>query len=245
MTKKFRGYSTFPGLVDGEACRVRLLPFPSGIDYVGRPVPEGLFERDLQGYVLHAGDKRDDGNYEAIAMLTDPWLEMNIDPFLHRMFNKEPPSPFPYRVMPVHFLNGWTREAELKPGSDCYIWIRPEGNIPWLKRAPDMLPSAFPDYPRELLQGFWRAEVKTIVRAREPTSVRVLRAVFTDPRIERHSDPRVRALFRQEPWMAYTATLTDESIAEAAGEMANDVSTHVLDIIAGLSEIKLFERWFR
>lgn len=219
-----RGFCPHPGLVAGEACRVRMLPLPPGFDYVGRPMPDELFDRDLTASVFHVGGKRPDGSVETTVRLTDPWLELNISPFLSRLVGGEPPSPFPYRVTPIHFLNGWTRAGELKTGDTCFIWIKAEGNIPWLERAPDLLPSTFPGYPHEHLVGFWRARVTAILKPKDPAvTVRKLRAVLVDDRIRDHKHPRVRELYGHEPWADYSVTLTNNELVEAGDEMLDSL----------------------
>ncbi len=240
-----RGFSPYPGLVRGEACRVRLQQLPPGADYVGRPLPAELFERDLDASVFLVGGKRADGGIETTARLSDAWLDMHIDPFLRRLVGGEPPSPFPYRVQPVHFLNGWTREGTLRTGDDCFIWIKAEGNIPWLERASDTLPSAFPGYPHEHLVGFWKARVTAILKPKDPAvTVRKLRAVLVDERIRDHKNRRVSELYGHEPWADYSVTLTDNELGEAGAEMLDGLVDGAQRLAGRIQKIELPE-WMR
>lgn len=240
-----RGFCPYPGLVAGEACRVRMLALPPGTDYVGRAMPQELFERDLDASVFHVGGKRADGGIETTVRLSDQWLEDNINPFLRRLVGGEPPSPFPYRVMPRHYLNGWTRVEELRTGDRCWIWIKPEGNIPWLERAPDTLPNAFPGYPHEHLVGFWQARVTAILKPRDPAvTVRKLRAVLVDERIRAHTHPRVRELYGHEPWADYSVTLTDNELGEAGEEMLDGLVDGAKRLASRLPKVEIPE-WLR
>lgn len=240
-----RGFSPYPGLVTGEACRVRMQHLPTGVDYVGRAMPETLFDRNLDASVFHVGGKRAEGGIEATVRLSDHWLDSNIDPYLRRLIGGEPPSPFPYRIMPVHFLNGWTRAEELKTGDACFIWIKAEGNIPWLERAPDLLPSAFPGYPHEHLVGFWKARVTAILKPKDPTvTVRKVRAVLLDERIRTHAHPRVRELYGHEPWADYSVTLTDNELGEASMEMLDGLVEGAQRLASRLPKVEIPD-WMR
>ncbi|NBS42084.1 hypothetical protein EBS80_05530, partial [bacterium] len=169
-----RGFSKGPGLVVGEACRVRVLrELPKGTEIIGKDPPDELFDSLLDGSVTAVGDKRPEGGWFARARLLDASLQSNPRPLLRPYLDKEP-GPHVYEVIPRQYLNGWTREESLKPGQECFIWIRPEGNIPWLEREPNQLPSAFPFYPHANLVGFWRARVMAIVKPRGESPVRTL-----------------------------------------------------------------------
>ncbi|OGL95897.1 hypothetical protein A2348_00625 [Candidatus Uhrbacteria bacterium RIFOXYB12_FULL_58_10] len=233
-----RGFSLIPGLVRGEACHVRILPMPNDIDYVGREFPSELFDRELEGQIHEVGKERKEGGTQAVARLLDPWLDGNLHPMLGRLFGAEPPSPFPYRVTPIHFLNGWTRESTLRTGDECFVWIKADGNIPWLERAPDLLPSAFPEYPHEHLVGFWQARVTAIIKPRDPAvKARKVRAVLIDDRIRDHAHPSVRKLYGHEPWTDYSATLTDDRLGEAGAEMLDEIVDGVQRLASRLSRI--------
>lgn len=240
-----RGFCPHPGLVRGEACRVHLLEPAPEIEFLGRAMPRELFDRELSGSVFQIGNKRAEGGVHATARLTDSWLEMHPDPFLHRLVGGEPPGPFPYSIRPLHFLNGWTRAETLKTGDACWIWIRAEGNIPWLERAPDTLPSAFPGYPHEHLVGFWRARVGAILKPKDANApVRKLRAVLLDERIRDHKLPRVRELYGHEPWADYSATLTDSELVEAGGELLDDALSGAKRLIDRIPKVEL-PKWMR
>lgn len=235
-----RGLCKYPGLVRGEACLVRVKPLGPNVEFVGRMPPNELFERELLGTVHAVGGKRGGGDHDAEVRLLDPWLELNTHPFLSRLFGAEPPSPFPYEIRAKHFLNGWTRAPELKMGDACYVWIKAEGNIPWLERPPNKLPSEFPGYPHARLAGFWKARITAITRPMNgDPSVRKVRAVLLDERIRRNPNPRVSELYGHEPWTDYAATLTDDVVMEAGGELLDDLGRQAGGLMDRLGKFKL------
>ncbi len=212
-----RGSSMFPGLVHGEACFVTIHGLPPGSDYTGPAVPSELFDRPWSGSVDRRGTRRQDGRYEVTVRLSDYAFESR--PHFRPFYGKEPPAPFPYDVSPVHFLNGWTHEGNIHVGDPCFIWIRPHGGIPWVEEPNPSLPSAFPGYPRTSLVGFWEARLMTVLKSREPTRVRKVRAIFTDIRLQNHRDSRMRDLFGHEPWIDYLVTSSDNDWLEAGAAM--------------------------
>lgn len=235
-----RGVCRYPGLVRGESCTVRVERLGPNVEFVGRMPPDELFERGLLGTVHEVGGKKSEGGYDVAVRLLDPWLELNMHPSLSRLFNAEPPSPFPYTVAPKHFLNGWTRAAELRVGSACHVWIKAEGNIPWLEREPDTLPSEFPGYPHEHLVGFWKARVTAIaVPSGGDARVRKVRAILLDDRIRDSKNPRVRELHGHEPWAEYSATVTNDELREAGNEAWGELGRKADNLLDRLAAIKL------
>lgn len=237
-----RGLCTSPGLVIGEACRVRVLRLGPNVDYIGPDravMPDELFDRALDATVLETCATRFPDRFPARARLVDPWIRGNLHPALRRLYGAEPPSPFPYTVTPVHFLNGWTRDGTIRTGNECWIWIRAEGAIPWLERRPSAMPEEFPGYPHEHLVGFWRARVTAILRPKGPTPARKLRAVLLDERIRSHADPRVRALYGHEPWAEYDVTLSDDELAEAGGAMFDDLAAGAKRVLDRMPKVEL------
>lgn len=219
-----RGFSSTPGLVEGEACRVTIRrEVPKGVDFIGAEPPAELFGRPLDAIVHLVGGRRPEGGQFASVRLADDWLDDNTHPQLKRLFGAEPPSPFPYEIVPRHYLNGWTRESDLNPGDTCFIWVKAEGDVPWLERAPDLLPSEFPSYPHPHLVGFWQAKVKAVLRSRDGSPVRKLRAVLIDSRIRDHQLRNVRELYGHEPWTDYWVTRSDNEILEAGSELLGEV----------------------
>ncbi len=229
-----RGKSDYAGLVAREPCIVTVSKKISG-DYVGRDeTPDELFGRPLQAVILEVGGRNTDKTYQARARLTDPWLENNPDPGLKRLFGAEPPAPYRYNIVPTHHGNGQTRDANLKAGDKCHIWIQQEGAIPWLQRRPNALPSAFPDYPAAALVGFWDARILTIRHPDPSSGIRLLRAVFNDQRIAQHADPRVSRLLGHEPWIPYTATVTNDELVGAGEAMVGDLTIGAKNLLERL-----------
>lgn len=191
--------------------------------------PDELFGRTLAGTVHEIGD-----GFDVTARLLDPWLEQNTHPSLSRLFGAEPPSPFSYVVRAMHWMNGWTRSEILREGDACFIWIKPE-RISWLNRRFGNLPPAFPSYPHATLAGFWKARVTVIRKPRGAgTDIRNVRAVFDDDRIREHQNRRVSEQFGHEPWIEYAATLTDDPVREAGGEMLGDLKRTATGLLGRL-----------
>ena len=217
-----RGFCLLPGTVKGEACTVRVHPLNPNAEYFGPPIPpemNELFERTLDATVSELGGPRVGGGRHVEVRLIDEWLETNSRPGLRRLYGGEPPAPFKYELARLkHYMNGWTRETDIKVGSKAFIWIKETGDIPWLHRVPDQLPSAFPRYPHAQTVGFWEARIEAISKPAEGILVRKVRAVLTDLRIRNHENSAVAVLHGQEPWIDYTVTLAANETLAAMGE---------------------------
>lgn len=227
------GFCRNHGLVVGEACRVRMLPLPPEVDYIGQEFPPELFERTLDASVFQVGGQRSDGTWKASVRLSDAWLESSNRAFLRQLFGAKPPSPYPYEIVPRHFLNGTMRGTDLREGAKCFIWIKAPGNVPGLHRDLDQLPSAFPGYPSRQLEGFWKARLVTVPETRGEATVRKVRAVFADDRIRDHELGRVRELLGHEPWEEYAVTATNDELEESSGEVVGRVTDKTAQLGAG------------
>lgn len=217
-----RGYTRLPGLVPGEPCQVRVQRLGENVESLAIAIPPVVFDRDISGSVVVQGARNTDGVLEVTAVLSDPWLDGNTHVFLRHLHGREVPAPYRYEVTPLNYLRGWTREAEIHAGDACHIWIRPDGEVPWLEPEGERATRA--RYPETELVGFWKARVTAVTKARPNSPLRRLRAVFHDERILHHKNPLVRELYGHEPWTRYAATQHESELTAAGGEILDGAS---------------------